>query len=102
MKGTKSDEDGYSPFDGYIFTKENLTQTFEFYDIEEVYICGLATDYCVKAAALDSRKRGYKTYLILDACRAVNVNPGDEEKAIQEMKDSGVIFTTTEEVLKGN
>lgn len=102
LKGTKSDEDGYSPFNGYVFTKESLNEVFESYDIEEVYICGLATDYCVKAAALDSRERGYKTYLLLDACRAVNLNPDDEEKAIQEMKDEGVIITTTDKVMKRN
>lgn len=106
FKGTEPDEDGYSPFDGDILTNtyayQSLDKVLKSYATEEIYICGLATDYCVKAAALDARKRGYKTYLLLDACRAVNLNPGDEEKAIQEMKDAGVIITTTEEVLKEN
>ena len=43
----------------------------------DVYVCGLATDYCVKFTALDARQLGFKTHLIEDACRGVNLKPGD-------------------------
>ena len=68
----------------------------------ELYIGGLATDYCIKAACLDARKIGYTVYLLTDACRAVNLKPTDEADALKEMRQAGVIFTTTDEVLNQN
>ena len=65
----------------------------------ELYIGGLATDYCIKATCLDARKLGYTAYLLTDACRAVNLKPGDEARALNEMANAGVIFTTTREVV---
>ena len=99
-KGMLPTEDAYSPFDGlsYGHSLENVLRAFK---IEGVYIGGLATDYCVKAACLDARKLGFTTYLLLDACRAVNLNPDDEAGALEDMNDDGVIITTTEEVLRG-
>lgn len=99
-KGVGADEDGYSPFDGKIYSNP-MEGLLKVVNCQGLYVGGLATDYCVKAAALDARKKGYTVYLLTDACRAVNLNPDDEEKALQEMKDVGVIFTTTEEVVKG-
>lgn len=98
-KGTGISEDGYSPFSGTIYDRP-MEEFIWAANSQKIYIGGLATDYCVKAAALDARERGYAVYLLTDACRAVNLNPGDEEKALHEMRDAGVIFTTTEEVIK--
>jgi len=56
----------------------------------DVYVLGLATDYCVKFTAIDAVELGFKTYLILDACRAVNLQPGDEQHAVEEMRAAGV------------
>ena len=58
--------------------------------IERVVVAGLATDYCVKATALDARTLGYPTTLLLDAIRAVDLEPGDGERAIEEMRAAGV------------
>jgi len=55
-----------------------------------VYVLGLATDYCVKFTALDALDLGFETYLIVDACRGVNLTEGDCDKAIEEMKTRGV------------
>lgn len=99
-KGVRADEDGYSPFEGEIYDGP-MERCIEAVNGKEIYIGGLATDYCVKAAVLDARRKGYTIYLLINACRAVNLNPGDEEKALREMKDAGVIFTTTDEVIKG-
>ncbi|MEK9186612.1 MAG: nicotinamidase [Patescibacteria group bacterium] len=101
-KGVQPDEDGYSAFDGNCDQLEKpLLEVLNLQGITEIYIGGLATDYCVRASALDAVKYGFKTYLLLDACRAVNLKPGDGEKAVEEMKKAGVIITTTGEVMSG-
>jgi nicotinamidase/pyrazinamidase len=60
-------------------------------DIRQVAICGLATDYCVKATALDAARLGFETAVLLDAVRAVDLVPGDGERAIAEMRVAGVV-----------
>ncbi|MBN2527700.1 MAG: isochorismatase family protein [Deltaproteobacteria bacterium] len=57
--------------------------------VTEVLICGLATDYCVKFTALDALRRGYKTVVLAYLCRAVNMNPNDEAKALDELQKAG-------------
>jgi nicotinamidase/pyrazinamidase len=63
--------------------------------IERVVVCGLATDYCVKATALDAAQLGFETYLLLDAIRAVDLAPGDGDRAIDEMRAAGVVAWQT-------
>lgn len=58
--------------------------------VTDVYVVGLATDYCVKYTALDAVALGFRTHLVADACRAVNLKKGDEGKAIEEMQGAGV------------
>lgn len=58
--------------------------------IARVVVVGLATDYCVKATALDAASLGYATTLLTDAIAAVDLAPGDGERAIQEMRAAGV------------
>jgi nicotinamidase-related amidase/8-oxo-dGTP pyrophosphatase MutT (NUDIX family) len=65
-----------------------------------VYVCGLATDYCVKWTALDAVDLGFKTYLIEDACRGVNANAGDVQRAIQQMQAKGVIVIRSDQLPK--
>lgn len=100
-KGFRPDEDAYSAFDGENPLGVTLEKFLKNNGIKELCVGGLATDYCVKASALDAAKKGFKVYLLLDACRAVNLKKGDEEKAIREMKKAGVIITTTKEVMNG-
>ena len=57
----------------------------------EVYVLGLATDYCVKFTALDAVGEGFATFLIEDGCRPVELAPGDGERAIDEMRAAGVV-----------
>lgn len=67
-------------------------------DVDEVYVCGLATDYCVSHTALDCLySANLTTYLVTDACRAVNINAGDEESSLNEMRLAGVKFITSDE-----
>lgn len=63
---------------------------------------GLATDYCVKATVLDALKHKLETIVLIDACRAVNVHPGDGDRAILEMQKAGAIISTTQEIIKTN
>jgi nicotinamidase/pyrazinamidase len=58
--------------------------------IRRVVVCGLATDYCVKATALDAARLGFETSLLRDAIRAVDLQPGDGERALTEMAEAGV------------
>ena len=58
-------------------------------DIERVVICGLATDYCVNATALDARRLGFDTVVLKRAVAAVNLQPGDDERALAEMATAG-------------
>jgi len=64
----------------------------------EIFIVGLATDYCVKATALDSAKLGFATSVIADACRGVNLKPGDDQRALDEMRAAGVRVRTSDEI----
>jgi nicotinamidase/pyrazinamidase len=83
-KGTDESADGYSGFDG-----TNLTELLREEGVEEVWIGGLATDYCVQHTVLDALKEGFEVKALADAMRPVNVNPDDGAKAIEEMRSAG-------------
>lgn len=63
--------------------------------IERVVVCGLATDYCVRATALDAIRLGFATDLLVDAVRAVDLAPGDGERAIEELRAAGAGILAT-------
>ncbi|MDO5523959.1 MAG: isochorismatase family protein, partial [Bacteroidia bacterium] len=67
--------------------------------ITNLYVCGLTTDYCVKASAIDSINEGFHTYVITDAVKPVNANPGDDKKALQEMYQAGCILINSDDVV---
>lgn len=96
-KGTGNTDDGYSAFEA---TNKNLNEFLKSHDVDEVYICGLTTEYCVKSTAMDALENGYKTFLFTDAIAPVNAEPGDEEKALDELQEAGVIFLTSKIVLR--
>ncbi|MGD0382256.1 MAG: bifunctional nicotinamidase/pyrazinamidase [Thermoguttaceae bacterium] len=100
-KGTDPDIDSYSGFfDNRRRKATGLGEYLKQRGIEEVYLCGLATDYCVKFSALDAVDLGFKTCVIQDACRGVNLAPKDVCRAIEEMKSKGVAVCISDEVLK--
>ena len=84
-KATESDKEAYSGFDGTA-----LVDTLRAKGVTRVYVCGLATDYCDKATALDAIKAGFEVFLIEDACRAVDIPPGSATQALDEMQAAGV------------
>ena len=93
-KGTQG-EDGYSGFS--VRDPENPSDTtptrlethLRDRGIERVVVAGLATDYCVKETALDAARLGFETFFLSDAAAAVNLEPGDGERAVAEMRRAG-------------
>ena len=96
-KGIDENADGYSGFDG-----TNLAQLLREEDVEEVWIGGLATDYCVKHTVLDALREGFEVKALAEAMRAVNVNPDDGAKAIEEMRKAGAEIVGNERAAAGS
>ncbi|WP_159518101.1 nicotinamidase [Sunxiuqinia indica] len=86
QKGTKDSDDGYSAFEA---TNLNLDNYLKKNQVSELFICGLTTEYCVKTTVLDALKLGYKTVVIKNAVAGVHAQPGDEDRAWEEMKNQG-------------
>jgi nicotinamidase/pyrazinamidase len=78
------DEDSYSAFDG-----TDLALQLQRLGVQEVWVGGLATDYCVKNTVLDALKQGFRVKALKDAMRPVEIQPGDGERAIDEMRRAG-------------
>lgn len=100
-KGTDIKIDSYSAFfDNARKRSTGLDEYLKEKNINELYFCGLATDYCVFYSVLDARSLGYKTYVIEDACQAVNLKEGDEMKAFKKMKEDGAILLQSSDLLQ--
>jgi nicotinamidase/pyrazinamidase len=90
-KGTDPRVDSYSGFhDNGGRGDTGLGDYLRAEGVWEVWICGLATDYCVKFTALDARREGFEAKLAIDACRGVGLAPGDIDHALKLMRDAGV------------
>jgi nicotinamidase/pyrazinamidase len=83
---------GYEPeLEGYsAFEATDLEHILLEHRIDKVTLVGIATDYCVKHTALDARREGFEAAVDPTAVRAVNVEPGDEQRALDEMRAAGV------------
>jgi nicotinamidase/pyrazinamidase len=90
QKGMDPDLDGYSGFAG-----TDLAERLHRRGVRRVFVAGLATDYCVKATAVESVQEGFETYVLTDVIRPVELQPGDGEKALQAMADAGARLITT-------
>jgi nicotinamidase/pyrazinamidase len=97
QKGTDPEIDSYSGFfdNGHkqatglgAFLKERETR--------QVYVLGLATDYCVKFTALDARQLGFDVWVVADGCRGVDLKPGDSRAALAELREAGVRVVTSD------
>ncbi|HSX11736.1 MAG TPA: isochorismatase family protein, partial [Chlamydiales bacterium] len=64
----------------------------------DLYFVGLATDYCVLYSVLDALELGFNVWVIRDACRAINLKPGDEERAIEKMRAKGAKIISSMDV----
>jgi nicotinamidase-related amidase len=86
-KGRDRDTEGYSGFEG-----TGLERLLRKREIDEVTICGLATDYCVKNTAIDALRAGFRVRIDERGIRGVELRPGDCERAIGEMRDAGAVI----------
>lgn len=97
-EGDAPELEGYSCFEGRDPGGEGFGELLRSGGVEHLYIGGLATDYCVRATALDALKQGFKVTLLIDAVRGVDLEPGDSERAVEEMKKNGAAIATIDEI----
>lgn len=99
-KGTDKNIDSYSAFfDNAHLRQTELQNYLHQENVNEIYMMGLATDYCVKFSCFDALKLGFKTFVIKDGCRGVELNEGDIKKAFKEMEEKGAQLILSEELL---
>jgi len=89
-KGTEKKIDSYSTFfDNGHRRSTGLSDYLKQQGVKDVYIAGLATDYCVKYSVLDAVNLGFNAYVVIDGCRGVNLQETDSAKAIEAMQRAG-------------
>ena len=99
QKGTDPAIDSYSGFYDNGYRKATgLGDFLKAQGVSDVYVMGLATDYCVKFSALDAVKLDFNTFLIEDGCRGVELSSGDVARSISEMERAGVEVTGSKHV----
>jgi len=92
-KGIDPRIDSYSTFfDNAHRRHTGLADYLKKRGIKDIYLMGLALDYCVKYSALDARQLGLKTHVIVDGCRGIELEPGDITRALDEMKRAGAVL----------
>jgi len=94
-KGMDPEQDSYSAFQAYTERGRDLESTLQEFGADALFICGLATDYCVRATTLDGLRRGMTVRVLKDAVRGVDLKPGDSEMAMKEMRVHGAHFSET-------
>jgi nicotinamidase/pyrazinamidase len=94
--GRGREDQGYSGFE-----KSDLAEQLRERGVERVAVCGLATDYCVRASTIDACAEGFDVTVVEDAIRPVEVEPGDGARAIEQMKEAGAKVASSEQLLAG-
>jgi nicotinamidase/pyrazinamidase len=98
-KGTDRTIDSYSTFfDNARRRSTGLDDFLREKGVTDLYLAGLATDYCVKFSALDAVRQGYTTHVVIDGCRGIDLTPGDIDRAVREMEEAGVRIVTSEKL----
>jgi nicotinamidase/pyrazinamidase len=98
-KGTERNIDSYSTFfDNAHRRHTGLADYLKKRSIKDIYLTGLALDYCVKYSVLDARQLGLNTHVILDGCRGIELEPGDIDRALDEMKRAGAVLLKSREL----
>ena len=97
-KGMDPDKDSYSAFQAVDSRGNEFPHLLKTFAIKELFVGGLATDYCVKWSVLDALKFGFKVMLLTDAIRGVDLKPKDSEAAIEEMVNLGAKKMTFEKL----
>jgi nicotinamidase/pyrazinamidase len=100
LKGTDPAVDSYSGFfDNEHKRATGLGDYLRAQGVTDIFICGLATDYCVKFTALDALQLGFRTTVVADACCGVEVNAGDTIRAVEEMRAAGAQIVNSRDLL---
>jgi nicotinamidase/pyrazinamidase len=86
--GYRRDLEGYSGFE-----ETNLAELLREHEVDEITVVGLATDYCVKETAADALREGFRVSVDRAAIRGIDVQPGDSERALDELRDAGAEVT---------
>ena len=102
-KGVEKNIDSYSAFfDNAHQRSTGLGDYLRQLGIENVYVMGLATDYCVKYSSLDAAALGFNVFVIEDGCRSVELHSGDTEQAYADMRAAGVKLVHSPDILSPN
>jgi nicotinamidase/pyrazinamidase len=94
-KGTDTESEAYSGFEG-----TDLEVRLRKLGVDETFLGGLTTDYCVRESTLDALKAGFAANVLEDWIQAVNARPGDGDRAIADMRKAGAKFTTSSALVK--
>ncbi len=96
-KGTDPKVDSYSAFyDNGRRHDTGLSAWLRSHGVDRLFVCGVATDYCVKYSVLDALAEGFDTWVVQDGCRGVDLESGDVERALREMAEAGGRLVTSE------
>jgi len=93
-KATEPDKEAYSAFQG-----TDLEERLRRMGVSELYVCGVATEYCVKATVLDALRLGFRVYVVKDAVRGISEE--GERRALEEMKEEGAAVVKAADLLSG-
>ncbi|HEX7087813.1 MAG TPA: nicotinamidase [Vicinamibacterales bacterium] len=96
--GTSGEDDGYSAFEGTVAGRGSFEADLRARGVTHLIVGGLATDYCVRASVLDARRLGIDVTVVSDAVRAIDVQPGDGERALKEMREAGAELKKSDEI----
>jgi nicotinamidase/pyrazinamidase len=97
---TKGDDrhlEGYSAFDGHTADGRSLADDLRAHHIEQLYVGGLATDYCVQESVIAACRAGLRVAVLQDAVAGIDVHPGDSDRAFALMRGAGAALTTSTE-----
>ncbi|MGE5215199.1 MAG: bifunctional nicotinamidase/pyrazinamidase [Nitrospirota bacterium] len=98
-KGTEPNIDSYSTFfDNAHRRHTGLADYLKKRSMKDIYLMGLALDYCVKYSVLDARQLGLNTHVVADGCRGIELEPGDVDRALQEMEVAGANLIKSSEL----
>lgn len=92
-KGTDPDSEAYSGLQG-----TDLADLLKSAGVSRLFVCGLATDYCVRSTTLDALDSGFEVVVVTDAVRGVEVKPGDSKAALDEMKSKGAVLVESSSI----
>ena len=97
-KGLDRNSDGYSVFEGRLAGNVPFEDALRHYGVTQLVVGGIATDYCVRCSVLDALRLGVRVTLLADAIVAVETNPGDGQRALEEMRNAGAGLSRSDTV----